>query len=142
MPKLRNGNKGDSNPRSLDCESGILPLSYSAVVRSSKSFPITWLEYTQHEHLVTIITALLKVQPINRCLVRDWLDFFGNTKYYRKKLYSGHVLMDTGAWWSSGLERWPGDWVVLGSNPAAATSLRNFGNSVDPTLPMSFGGDT
>ena len=30
MPKLGNGSKGDSNPGSLDCESGILPLSYRA----------------------------------------------------------------------------------------------------------------
>ena len=30
MPTLRNGSKGDSNPGSLDCESGILPLSYRA----------------------------------------------------------------------------------------------------------------
>ena len=30
MPNLRNGTKGDSNPGSLDCESGILPLSYRA----------------------------------------------------------------------------------------------------------------
>ena len=30
MPKLRNGSKGDSNPGSHDCESGILPLSYRA----------------------------------------------------------------------------------------------------------------
>ena len=30
MPKLRNDNKGDSNLGSLDCESGILPLSYRA----------------------------------------------------------------------------------------------------------------
>ena len=30
----------------------------------------------------------------------------------------------------------------LGSNPAAATSLRNFGNSVYPALPVFFGGDT
>ena len=30
MPKLRNGSKGDSNPGFLDCESGILPLSYRA----------------------------------------------------------------------------------------------------------------
>ena len=38
---------------------------------------------------------------------------------------------------------WTGDWVVLaGSNPAAATSLRNFANSVYPALPVSFGGDT
>ena len=28
------------------------------------------------------------------------------------------------------LERWTGDRVVLGSNPAAATSLRNFDNSI------------
>ena len=32
---------------------------------------------------------------------------------------------------------WPGDWV--GSNP---TSLQNFGNSIYPALPVSFGGDT
>ena len=44
--------------------------------------------------------------------------------------------------WKSGLERWTGDRLVLGSNPAAATSLRNFGNSVYPALPVSFGGDT
>ena len=29
-----------------------------------------------------------------------------------------------------------------GSNPAAATSLWNFGNSVNPALPVYFGGDT
>ena len=37
------------------------------------------------------------------------------------------------------------DWrprVVLGSNPAGGTSLRNFGNSVNPTLPMYFGRET
>ena len=39
------------------------------------------------------------------------------------------------------LERWTGDRVVLSSNPAAATSIRNFGNSVYPALPVSFGGD-
>ena len=32
MPNLRNGSKGDSNPGSLDCESGILPLSYCAPI--------------------------------------------------------------------------------------------------------------
>ena len=31
-----------------------------------------------------------------------------------------------------------GDRVVLGSNPAAATSLQNCGNSVYPALPVSF----
>ena len=39
---------------------------------------------------------------------------------------------------------WAGDRTVSrpGSNPATATSLRNFGNSVYPALPVSFGGDT
>ena len=37
-----------------------------------------------------------------------------------------------GGQWPSGLERLTGDRVVLSSNPAAATSLRNFGNSVYP----------
>ena len=35
------------------------------------------------------------------------------------------------------------DRLVLGSNPAGATSLQNFGgNSIYPTLPVSFGGYT
>ena len=43
----------------------------------------------------------------------------------------------------SGLERWTGDRTVRGSNPTAENfSLRNFGNSVYPALPVSFGGDT
>ena len=46
-----------------------------------------------------------------------------------------------GARCPSGLDRWTDYRVVLGSNPAAATSLRNFGNSVYPALPVSFGGD-
>ena len=41
--------------------------------------------------------------------------------------------------WPSGLERWTGDRVVLDPNPAVATSLRNFGNFVNPALPGSFG---
>ena len=45
--------------------------------------------------------------------------------------------------WSSELERWTGDRTVRGSNPTAENfSLRNFGNSVYPALPVSFGGDT
>ena len=32
MPKLLNDSKGDSQPGSLDCESGILPLSYRAPI--------------------------------------------------------------------------------------------------------------
>ena len=41
-----------------------------------------------------------------------------------------------GAQWPSRL--WTGDRVVLGSNPAATTSLRDFGNSVYPAWPVSF----
>ena len=48
-----------------------------------------------------------------------------------------------GGQWPSGLERWTGDRTVRGSNPTAENfSLRNFGNSVYPALPVSFGGDT
>ena len=50
-----------------------------------------------------------------------------------------------GARWPSGLERWLVQATGLswpGSNAAAVTSLRNFGNSVYPALPVSFGGDT
>ena len=48
-----------------------------------------------------------------------------------------------GVRWPSGLERWTGDRTVRGSNPTAENfSLRNFGNSVYPALPVSFGGDT
>ena len=54
------------------------------------------------------------------------------------------LLVETkGARWPSGLERWTGDRTVRGSNPTAENfSLRNFGNSVYPALPVSFGGDT
>ena len=37
MPKLRNGNNGDSNPGSLDCESGILPTELREVSSSFDS---------------------------------------------------------------------------------------------------------
>ena len=41
----------------------------------------------------------------------------------------------SGGRWPSELERWTGDRVVQGSNPAVATySLRNFGNSVYPAF--------
>ena len=48
-----------------------------------------------------------------------------------------------GGRWPSGLERWTGDRTVEGSNPTAEFfSLWDFGNSVYPALPVSFGGDT
>ena len=45
-----------------------------------------------------------------------------------------------GVQWLSGFERWTGDTLVLGLNPAAATLLRNFGNSVYRTLTVPSGG--
>ena len=42
----------------------------------------------------------------------------------------------------AGLDHRSGDRVVMGSNRAGAASLRNFGNSVYPTLPVPFGRDT
>ena len=66
---------------------------------------------------------------------------FPEAKY---SLFLFFVLYSALYWvrWSSGLEHSTGDWVVLGSNAADAISLRNFGNSVYPALPVSFGGDT
>ena len=51
--------------------------------------------------------------------------------------------LQMGARWPSGLERSTGDQTVEGSSPTAENfSLRNFGNSIYPTLPVSFGGDS
>ena len=53
--------------------------------------------------------------------------------------FSGGTVAD----WVIALD-WRPYCVVLGSNAAAATSLRNFGNSIYFALPVtvSFGGDT
>ena len=53
------------------------------------------------------------------------------------------LYVERRARWPCGLERWTGDRTVQGSNSTAENfSLRNFGNSVYPALPVSFGGDT
>ena len=52
------------------------------------------------------------------------------------------VFLLIGGTVGEGLERGTGEWVILGSNPAVGTLLRNIGNSVYPTLPVSFGVDT
>ena len=44
MPKLWNGSKGNSNPGCLDCESGILPLSYRTPLRDSQVAGVWWLD--------------------------------------------------------------------------------------------------
>ena len=51
-----------------------------------------------------------------------------------KRLVCHHLTGVRGARWPSWLERWTDDPVVLGSNPAAATPLRNFGH--DPFTPL------
>ena len=56
MPKLRNGRKVDSNPGSLDCESGILSRSYrvaqmwmNAIVEGCTGRPYNDKNQTQHD---------------------------------------------------------------------------------------------
>ena len=44
--------------------------------------------------------------------------------------------------WPSGLERWQPGGADRVRIPQRKTSLRNFGNSIYPALPVSFGGDT
>ena len=70
--------------------------------------------------------------------IRLEMSLYSRSELYNRKCNSRPLW----ARWPSGLEHWTGDRVVLGSNPAAATSLQNFGNSVYPALPVSFGGDT
>ena len=48
MPKLRNRSIGDSNPGSLDCKSGILPLSYRAPLYCNQASD-------QHSYLLHLI---------------------------------------------------------------------------------------
>ena len=44
MPKLRNGSRWESNPGSVDCESGIQPRStrYPFVVSYTSKIPVRW----------------------------------------------------------------------------------------------------
>ena len=42
MPNLRNGSEGVSNPGSLDCEFGILPLSYCSEVCSVSTMRLAY----------------------------------------------------------------------------------------------------
>ena len=66
---------------------------------------------------------------------------FGPLQYVMRILIYASFKLE-GVVAECGLERWTGDMVVLGSNPAAAISLRNFGNSIYHALPVSFGRDT
>ena len=59
---------------------------------------------------------------------------------YCTKTIRSHILLYGGSvvWVHSRT----GDRGVVGSNPIGSTLLRNFGNSVYPTLPVSVGGET
>ena len=59
-------------------------------------------------------------------------------RYITNKLYLPERLSLV----TCGLEHRTSDRVVQGWNSDGGTSLRNFGNSVYPALPVSFGGDT
>ena len=82
-----------------------------------------------------------KPKDVLNC-INVWQWYISTTKRTARFLRKESACLVVGVRWSSGLERWTGDRMVLGSNPAAATSLRNFDNSVYPALPVSFGGDT
>ena len=116
----------------------------SSVIICQALFP-----YMSVHHLTSSIHPVLRIKhglfmnatvlwtlPTLKCQARSHLLL----KHFR--MFSYHHRIWGGAWWPSGLEHSTGDRVVLGSNPAAAISLRNFGYSVYPALPMSFGGDT
>ena len=69
-------------------------------------------------------------------------EFQENAKTVKHMIITTTNHTQLGARWPSELELRTGDQVILGSNPAGGASLRNFGNSVYPTLPMSFGRET
>ena len=62
------------------------------------------------------------------------------TEPYNSNLRTNAVEPLCGAAVAQWLERWTSDRGVLGSNPAGGTSLWQF--RLNPTLPVSFGGDT
>ena len=67
-----------------------------------------------------------------------WIRLFAVGFYQLFIYFAELVLYNMGGPKPTGLERWTGDRVVLSSDPAVETLLRNFGNSVYPTLPVSF----
>ena len=86
-----------------------------------------------HPNTPLFVKVQMKIKD-DRCLLRSKVVF----SFLSKKT----IVIERTSRWPSGLEHWTADQVVLGPNPAMAASLRNFGNSVYPALPVSFGGDT
>ena len=68
MPKLRNGNTGDSNPGSLDCESGVLP---TELPRSTNSID-------SKQHCAGVFIDLKKAfDTVNHELLVEQLSIYG-----------------------------------------------------------------
>ena len=65
MPKLRNGNNGDSNPGSLDCESGILP---TELPRSTYLVRVSYAHYICHRNTFPFSVILLFAHQISERL--------------------------------------------------------------------------
>ena len=95
MPNLRNGSKakGDSNPGSLDCESGILPLSYCApysichtilvLVLSSLSLSL----FYSSSYIPCIYLNTLHLHFEGICLLPGCIMHFINPLLYRVSRY-------------------------------------------------------
>ena len=91
---------------------------------------------------------MICVRPVMRDHL-SWATAFGGQKGWSPKTGSTVVLTtgNRGARWPSGLERWLGMatgqfWTGVEPHFGKNFSLRNFGNSVYPSLPVSFGWDT
>ena len=74
MPNLPNGSKGDSNPDSLDCESGILPLSYCAPRISSSRMCFINLNEYEYMYKVQAWTQLFTLYDLCCVLTRQHLN--------------------------------------------------------------------
>ena len=114
----------------------------------------SWFEVTQSIFLQSCWECRTQWSQRSRPVVLKWLSFFlwsiihyrveGASLMIPPQFFSftsvnrGAVAKWVGAlaWAFDRTVSWPG------SNPTAAASLRNFGNSVYPALPVSFRGDT
>ena len=82
MLKLRNSNKGDSNPGSLDCESGILPLSYRAPLiscthevnlREHSDDAYGWCEGNKELRAVGVCSSVRHAQRVRPVVLQGWV---------------------------------------------------------------------
>ena len=64
MPNLRNSTKGDLNPGSLDCESGVLPLSY----RTDSSILCVWVCICVCMHAYVLCMYIIILYYVYKCM--------------------------------------------------------------------------